>query len=87
MRNRAIALPYCASDRSSLKKPDLNRFRRGLVSLYESQNLNSPFANSSLALGLFEEAGIKETPPPPIARFFICAILGFELRGPYRYRI
>jgi hypothetical protein len=56
----------------------LNIFRRGLVSLYESQNLNSPFANSSLAIGLFEEAGIKETSPLlSIARFFFYAILGF----------
>ena len=55
---RVIALPRFGSLKSIL-----NIFRRGVVSLYESQNLNGPFANSSLAIGLFEEAGIKETPP------------------------
>jgi hypothetical protein len=56
----------------------LNIFRRVVVDLHESQNLDGPFANSSLAIGLFEKAGIKETPPSSIARFFV-SIMVFDL--------
>jgi hypothetical protein len=41
-----------------------------------SQNLNSSFANSSLAIGLFEKAGIKETPPSFICPLFFCSHSG-----------
>jgi hypothetical protein len=53
-------------------KSILNIFRRGVVSLHESQKLNGPFANSSLAIGLSEEAGIKETPPSFNCPLFFC---------------
>ena len=62
-----IALPRFGSLKSIL-----NIFRRGVVSLYESQNLNGPFANSSLAIGLLKKRALRRLPPPSIARFFFC---------------
>jgi hypothetical protein len=81
-----IALP-CFGFRSLSLKPGLNISAAVSSVYYESQNLNSPLANSSLAIGLFEEAGIKETPPSfncPL--FLLSQFIGMPLGADVRLR-
>ena len=70
-----IALPRFGSLKSIL-----NIFRRGVVSLYESQNLNGPFAKLlPCESDCLKKRALRRLPPPSIARFFFCINHEFRL--------